>query len=58
MDQRQPNKDFINQALVNQVAELSYKVAERDAIITELYQELNEYREKEIEEMDGHSDAK
>lgn len=57
MKQKQPSKDFIIQSLMNQNAELSFKVAERDAIITELYQELNGYREKELAEMDGESDA-
>lgn len=35
----QPNKDYINQSLVNQIANLSMQVAQRDAIITELKQE-------------------
>lgn len=55
---KQPNKDYMLQSLGNQVAEMSVKLAERDAYITELYQELQQYREKEIEEMDGQSDAK
>lgn len=54
------NKDYINQSLANQIAEMTMKVAERDAAITELVQKKNEltkelegYRKKEINEMDG-----
>lgn len=57
---KQPNKDYINQSLLNQIAESSMKIAERDSIITELYQELDglkqeldEYRKNEIEKMDS-----
>lgn len=49
----QPNKDYVNQSLVNQIADLSMQIANRDAIITELHQELEGYRNKEIEEMDS-----
>lgn len=55
---KQPNKDYINQSLVNQIANLSMQIAQRDAVITEQQMELEEYRKKEIEEMDGQSDAK
>lgn len=65
MEQKQPNKDYINQSLVSQIAELTMKIAERDAAITELYQEreklnkeLKEYRNKEIEEMDKAAEQK
>ena len=54
---KQPNKDYINQSLVNQIANLSMQIAQRDAVITEQQMELEEYRKKEIEEMDGQSDA-
>lgn len=49
---KQPNKDYINQSLVNQIANLSMQIAQRDAVITEQQMELEEYRKKEIEEMD------
>lgn len=59
MEQKQPNKDYINHSLVNQLAEASMKIAERDATITELYQEntelnkeLEELRQQQIDEMD------
>lgn len=54
-----PNKDYVNQSLVNQLADASLKIAERDAAITELYQEigklnkeLEDLRQQQIEEMD------
>lgn len=53
MEQNQPNKDYINQSLVNQIANLSMQIAQRDAVITEQQQELEEYRQKEIEEMNN-----
>ena len=50
---KQPNKDYINQSLVNQIASLSMQTAERDAIITEQFQQIQELQSnKEIEEMD------
>lgn len=52
MEQNQPNKDYINQSLVNQIANMSLQIAQRDAVITEQQMELEEYRKKEIEEMD------
>ncbi|WP_193064920.1 hypothetical protein [Oceanobacillus oncorhynchi] len=59
MEQKQPNKDYINHSLVNQLAEASMKIAERDATITEQYQqigelnkELEELRQQQIDEMD------
>lgn len=64
---KQPNKDYINQSLVNQIADFARQVAIRDATITEIYQqiaeltkELEEYRGKEIKEMDkgGKTNAK
>lgn len=44
---KQPNKDFMNQSLVNQIADLSIRIAEREAVITEQYMKLQEL-EKEI----------
>lgn len=49
----QPNKDYMNQSLVSQIARLSMQIAERDAIITEQQQELEEIRKEQISEMDG-----
>ncbi|GGJ85906.1 hypothetical protein GCM10007063_05460 [Lentibacillus kapialis] len=49
----QPNKDYINQSLVNQIADLSMQIANRDAVITELHQELEGYRKEEVKEMDS-----
>src|SRR5699024_2060035 len=48
----QPNKDYMNQSLVSQIARLSMQIAERDAIITEQQQELEEIRKEQISEMD------
>lgn len=54
MEQKQPNKDYVNQSLVNQIAGLSMQIAERDAIITEQFQQIQELQsENEIEEMDS-----
>ncbi|MFD1066701.1 hypothetical protein [Oceanobacillus locisalsi] len=52
MEQKQPNKDYINQSLVNQLAESNMKIAERDALITEQYQEIEELNE-ELDELKG-----
>lgn len=53
------NGEYVIQSLINQIAESSRNLAEREAVITEQYQriqelekELEKYRNKEIEEMD------
>ncbi|WP_175631873.1 hypothetical protein [Virgibacillus siamensis] len=43
----QPNKDYIKQSLLNQIAGLSMQIAQRDAMITELQQELNQLKGEE-----------
>ena len=48
----QPNKDYMNQSLVSQIARLSMQIAERDAIITEQQQELEQLKNEQIDEMD------
>ena len=55
----QPNKDYMIQSLQLQLSESTFKIAERDAMVTqhhekivELEKELEGYREKEIKEMD------
>lgn len=60
MEQKQVNKEYVIQSLMNQIAGLSMDRAERDSIITELYQEIDtlsseikECRDKEIEQMDS-----
>lgn len=45
-----PNKDYIIQSLINQRAEDAIKISERDAIITEQYQKIQEL-EKENERL-------
>ena len=52
----EPNKDYMNQSLVSQIARLSMQVAERDAIITEQQQELERIKSEQIEEMDKNED--
>lgn len=56
---KQPNKDYIIQSLQMQMSNHPMEIANRDAVITEQYQEieelkksLEEYRNKELEEMD------
>lgn len=50
MEQKQPNKEYINQSLLNQIANLSMQVAERDALITEQHQQIKELeKEKETQ---------
>lgn len=56
----QPNKNYVNQSLVNQIANFSLQIAERDAVITELSlenqqlkKELEELRAEQIKEMDN-----
>lgn len=58
-EDKQINGDYIIQSLQMQLSESAYKIAERDALITEhhekiveLEKELEGYREKEIKEMD------
>ena len=66
MDQpKQINQNYVNQSLANQLADLHMQLATRDAVITEQYEkmaemekELQEYRDKEITEMDKESSAK
>ena len=48
----EPNKDYMNQSLVSQIARLSMQIAERDAIITEQQQELEQLKNEQIDEMD------
>ncbi|GGJ48428.1 hypothetical protein [Virgibacillus salexigens] len=57
---KQPNKDYIIQSLQGQISNSSFLIAERDAIITEQHQEIQELKkqieeitEKQIEEMDS-----
>ena len=59
----QPNKDYVIQSLQLQLSESTFKIAERDAIVTqhhekikELEKELEGYREKEIKEMDKNAE--
>lgn len=48
----EPNKDYMNQSLVSQISRLSMQIAERDAIITEQQQELEQLKNEQIDEMD------
>lgn len=57
---QQVNPQYVIQSFQKQISDLSMDVANRDAVITEQYQqiaelekELKEYRGKEIEEMDS-----
>ena len=57
------NKDYMIQSLQLQLSESTFKIAERDAIVTqhhekikELEKELEGYREKEIKEMDKNAE--
>lgn len=47
MEQKQPNLNYVNQSLLNQLANAHMQIAERDALITELYQELNELKKED-----------
>lgn len=47
----EPNKDYMNQSLVSQIARLSMQIAERDAIITEQQQELERIKSEQIDAM-------
>jgi hypothetical protein len=44
---KQPNLNYVNQSLLNQLADLHRQLAERDAVITEMYQELNELKKED-----------
>lgn len=54
---KQPNKDYIIQSLQNQLSNANMDIANRDAIITELYQEKQELQkqldEQEVKEMNA-----
>lgn len=50
---QEPNSDYIKQSLLNQISSLSYKLAEYEAIITELQIELDELNKEKIAEMDS-----
>lgn len=65
--QKQQNKDYIIQSLQMQMSKYPIEIAERDSIMTEQFQEieglkkeLEEYRNKEIKEMNkgGKTNAK
>lgn len=49
------NEEYVKQSLINQIANLSMQIAERDALITEQRLELEQLRKEQIEEMDGDS---
>ena len=58
-NEKRINGDYIIQSLQMQLSESTYKIAERDALITEhhekiveLEKELEGYRKKEIKDMD------
>jgi len=46
------NPEYMVNSLVNQVAELSLKNAQKDAMITQLNEELDSLRKEQIKEMD------
>jgi len=46
------NGEYVKQSLVNQIANLSIQIAERDAVITEQQMELEKLREEQIKQMD------
>lgn len=53
MNEQRPNRDYINQSLMSQIARLSMQVAERDAIITEQAEEIKSIKHTQIEEMNA-----
>ena len=55
--EKQLNKDYVNQSLVNQIANLSLQIAQRDAIITDQQIELDQLRKEIIGDMDGEENA-
>lgn len=46
------NKDYVNQSLINQIANLSLQIAQRDALITEQHKEIDQLRKEHIKQMD------
>lgn len=50
------NEDFVKQSLLNQIANLSLQVAERDAVITEQQVELEQLRKAQLDEMNSTED--
>ena len=43
----------MHQSLMNQIANLSMQVAERDALITDQQQEIEQLKKEQIKEMDN-----
>jgi len=54
----QVNGEYILQSLQNQIARLSYQVAERDAIITEQQQEIQKLQQAQIDEIEKENESK
>ena len=49
MEQNQPNKDYIIQSLQNQLSQAQMQIAQRDAVITEQYDEMEKLKQKDGE---------
>lgn len=45
--QQGPNKDYVLQSLMNQLAEANMRIANCEAMITEQHQKLDAYKEKD-----------
>lgn len=50
MNENQMNKDYIIQSLQQQLSQANMQIAQRDAVITEQYDELDKYKKQDAPE--------
>lgn len=58
MDQEQKQQQFMANSFANQIANQAVRIAELESIISMQQEEIKEYREKEIKEMDKDTEQK
>ena len=56
MQDNQPNPQYVNNSLLNQLAQKAMDVAERDALIAEQQQEIELYKKK-VEKLEGETEG-
>ena len=56
MQDNQPNPQYVNNSLLNQLAQKAMDVAERDAAIAEQQQEIELYKKK-VEKLEGETEG-
>ena len=56
MQDNQPNPQYVNNSLLNQLAQKAMEVAERDAVIAEQQKEIELYKKK-VEKLEGETEG-